>query len=99
MRNTIGVLYLMKLRNGWKIVERYVFKQGMCAMEKPVVATHVGSLPVVWRYVLVESRNPESITEGVEKVYKGEVDASSMRIFNCDECVRKYLGIYEEILK
>lgn len=90
----------MKLRNGWKIVERYVFKQGMCTMEKPVVATHVGSLPVVYRrYVLVESRNPESITEGVEKVYKGEVDASGMRIFNLDECVRKYLEIYEEILK
>ncbi|MBA7660043.1 D-inositol 3-phosphate glycosyltransferase [subsurface metagenome] len=47
-----------------------------CAMEKPVVASNVASLPEVisGKYVLVESRNPEAIAEGVEKVYKGKVE-------------------------
>ena len=71
-----------------------------CAMEKPVVASNVGSLPEVvsGRYVLVEPRNPEAIAEGVERVYKGEVENSDKKVFSWDECIDKYLSVYQEVM-
>ena len=71
-----------------------------CAMEKPVVASNVASLPEVvsGKYVLVEPKDPEAIAEGVEKVYKGEVEYSPPKVFSCDECVREYLKVYSEVL-
>lgn len=72
-----------------------------CAMEKPVVASNVASLPEVvsGKYVLVEPRNPEAIAKGVEKVYRGETENSRRKIFSWDECVRKYLKVYEGVLE
>jgi len=71
-----------------------------CAMGKPVVATNVGSLPEVvsGMYVLVEPRNPEAIAEGIERVYKGEVEDSGRKIFSWDECADRYLKIYEQLI-
>jgi len=68
-----------------------------CAMEKPVVATDVSSLPEVvsGRYVLVEPRNSEALAEGVEKVYKGEVENKGNKKFIWDECVEEYLEVYQ----
>ena len=70
-----------------------------CAMGKPVVATDVASLPEVvsGKYVLVEPRNPEAIAEGVEKVYKGEVEDKGKKVFSWDECVEKYLEVYQSL--
>ncbi len=72
-----------------------------CAMGKPVVATDVASLQEVvsGRYVLVEPRNSEAIAEGVEKVYKGEVEDKGKKIFTWDECVVEYLKLYQEVLE
>lgn len=70
-----------------------------CAMGKPVVASNVGSLPEVvsGKYVLVEPKNPEAIAEGVEKVYQGEVEDKGKKIFSWDECIERYVGLYNEI--
>ena len=71
-----------------------------CAIGKPIVATDVGSLPEVvsGKYILVEPRNPKAIAEGVEKIYKGEVENKCEKIFSWDECVEKYIEIYKEVL-
>lgn len=71
-----------------------------CAMGKPVVASNVASLPEVvsGRYVLVEPRNPEAIAEGVERVYKGKVENSDKKVFSWDECIDKYLSVYQEVM-
>jgi glycosyltransferase involved in cell wall biosynthesis len=71
-----------------------------CAMEKPVVATDVASLPevVFGRYALVEPRNPEGIAEGVLKVYRGEVEDKGKKIYDWDECVGEYLEIYQGLI-
>lgn len=70
-----------------------------CAMEKPVVATDVGSLPEVvsGRYILIEPRNPEAIAEGVEKVYKGGIEDNSEKVFSWGASVEKYLDVYKEL--
>lgn len=65
-------------------------------MGKPVIETGVGYIPEVvsGRYVLVEPRNQEAIAEGVEKVYKGEVEDNGKKIFSWDNCVDDYLRVY-----
>ena len=72
-----------------------------CALGRPVVASNVASLPEVisGRYVLVEPRNPGAIAEGVEKVFKGEVENSKRKVFSWDECTRKYLQVYLELTR
>ncbi|MFC1871165.1 glycosyltransferase family 4 protein [Chloroflexota bacterium] len=71
-----------------------------CAMGKPVVASNAGSLPEVisGRSVLVEPRNPAAIAEGVETVFKGKVKSKKKRYFTSDQCIDKYLSIYQEML-
>ncbi len=70
-----------------------------CAMGRPVVASNVASLPEVvsGKYVLVEPGNPEAIAEGIEDIYKGETENSERKVFSWDECVQKYLRIYQEL--
>jgi len=72
-----------------------------CAMEKPVVASNVASLPEVvsGKYVLVEPGNPEAIAEGIEKVYKGQTEKSEKKVFSWEECVNKYMKVYAELIK
>ena len=72
-----------------------------CAMEKRIVASDAGSLSEVvsGKYVLVESRNPESIAEGIERIYKDEVEDTGEKIFSWDACVEKYLNVYKDITK
>lgn len=71
-----------------------------CAMGKPVVASNVASLPEVvsGKYILVEPGNPEAIAQGVERVYKGEVEDKGKKTFSWDECIEKYLQIYKGLL-
>ena len=70
-----------------------------CAMEKPVVATNVGSLPEVacGKYILVKQGNPEAIAKGVERIYKDEVENSDRKVFRWDECVEKYMQVYRRL--
>jgi glycosyltransferase involved in cell wall biosynthesis len=53
-----------------------------CAMERPVVATDVASLPEVvsGKYVLVNPRSPDEIAAAIGKVYHGRVEASPKRM-------------------
>jgi len=71
-----------------------------CAMEKPVVASNVASLPEVvsGKYVLVEPRNPQAIADGIAKVYKNELEKTSKKVFSWEDCVDKYLSVYQEVL-
>jgi glycosyltransferase involved in cell wall biosynthesis len=71
-----------------------------CAMERPLVASDVASLPEVvsGKYVLVEPRSPAAIADAVEMVYKGEVDSHPKKRFSWDDCVDHYLHVYKEFL-
>lgn len=72
-----------------------------CAMGKPVVVSNVASLPEVvsGKYVLIESKNPEALAEGVESVYANRLKASAKKTFSWDECVDRYLEVYNEPVK
>lgn len=72
-----------------------------CAMEKPVVATNVGSLPEVvsGRCVLVEPRDPEGISDSVIRVWKGDVMSTQKKDFLWNRCVEDYLKIYKTIMR
>jgi len=47
-------------------------------------------------YVLVEPIKSEAVAEGVEKVYKGEVEKGEKKAFSWDKCVEKYLEVYKK---
>jgi len=70
-----------------------------CAMGKPVVASNVASLPEVvsGEYILVQPADPEAIAEGVERVYKGDIERIERKTFNWDKSVAQYLEVYKEI--
>lgn len=70
-----------------------------CAMERPVVATNVASLPEVvsGKYVLVERRSPDELAKAIRKVYDGQVEVIPKKTFTWDECVEKYSKVYEEV--
>ncbi|MCJ7626412.1 MAG: glycosyltransferase family 4 protein, partial [Anaerolineaceae bacterium] len=67
----------------------------------PVVATKAGSIPEVisGKYVLVERKSPEAISDGVFKVYNNDYSTSLLKDFNWDESVDQYETIYQELLK
>jgi len=71
-----------------------------CAMGKPVVASNVASLPEVvsGRYILIKPKDPKDIAEGVENVYNGRVKDSGKKMFSWDECVSRYLEIYNQLV-
>lgn len=71
-----------------------------CAMGKPVVASNVASLPEVvsGKYILVEPRNPEAIAEGIRKIYRGEIKSSPKKLFSWEDCIDRYLNVYQEVL-
>jgi len=70
------------------------------AMDKPVVASNVFSIPEVisGTYVLVPPKNPEAIAEGVEKIYKGKATKKPKRKFSLKENIEGYLKAYNELL-
>jgi glycosyltransferase involved in cell wall biosynthesis len=72
-----------------------------CAMGKPVVASNTTSLPEVvsGSYVLVKPKNPESIAEGVEKVYKNKTSHSKLKKFETEENVRNYMSLYKKLFR
>ncbi|MFC1865771.1 glycosyltransferase family 4 protein [Chloroflexota bacterium] len=70
-----------------------------CTMGIPVVASNAGSLPEVifGKSVLVEPGSPEALAEGVELVYKGEMETTSKKIFYWEDCIEQYLTVYQEV--
>jgi len=71
-----------------------------CTMGIPVVATAVGSIPEVifGKYVLVNPRDPSSLAEGVDKVYRKRYSTSDHKKFAWEDMVKKHVGIYESLL-
>jgi glycosyltransferase involved in cell wall biosynthesis len=69
-------------------------------MEKPVVASNVGSLPEVifGKYVLAPPRDPEALAEGVVKVFRGEYGTSEKKVYLWENTVQKYLQAYYAII-
>jgi len=67
-----------------------------CTMGKPVVATRVGSLPEVifGRYILVSSRDPEALADGVVKIFRGEYETSEQKVYLWQETVEQHLKAY-----
>jgi glycogen synthase len=58
-------------------------------------------MPVCWargRYILVKPRRAEAIAKAAEDVYNGSVKQSDKRIFSWDECVDRYLEVYDELV-
>jgi glycosyltransferase involved in cell wall biosynthesis len=72
-----------------------------CAMRKPVVATHVGSLPEVisGEYVLVQPKSPEALAEGVKKVYQGRYIATELKTFLWKDTIKAHIKLYQSLLK
>jgi D-inositol-3-phosphate glycosyltransferase len=69
-----------------------------CAMEKPVVASNVASLPEVvsGRNLLVPPKDFEAIAGAVESVYNKKTDFGEKRIFSWEMCVDGYLEIFSK---
>ncbi|MBW2966073.1 glycosyltransferase family 4 protein [Candidatus Woesearchaeota archaeon] len=72
-----------------------------CAMNKPVVASKVGSIPEVisGKYVLVKPGNAEAIAKGVEMVYHDKFMRSELKKFELEDNIKGYLKVYEGLIK
>jgi D-inositol-3-phosphate glycosyltransferase len=70
-----------------------------CAMNKPIVVSRAASLPeVVWgKHWFVEPGNSTQIAEAVENISKGNVQIIPDKVFNWDDCCKKYLQVYQEL--
>jgi glycosyltransferase involved in cell wall biosynthesis len=70
-----------------------------CMMEKPVVATDVGSIPEVisGKHVLSKPRDPESIAESVVKVFESKAETLPLKRFEWDNCIKQYNSLYKKI--
>jgi len=71
-----------------------------CTMGKPVVATHVGSLPEVifGKYVLVPPHDPEALADGVVKVYQGTYENSEPKSYQWENTVKQHVKAYNKII-
>lgn len=63
-----------------------------CAMEIPVVASNVASLPEVvsGKHVLVVPRSPQAIALGVEAVYNNRANSTGKKSFKWADCIKQY---------
>jgi len=70
-----------------------------CAMERPIVASDVASLPEVvsGKYMLVEAKSPQAIALGVEAVYNNKSKLTEKKLFKWPECVQAYERIYARL--
>lgn len=73
----------------------------VCALWKPLVTTNVWSVPEVvwWSVVLVEPANPKDIARGVVDVYHWRVMNIPEKKFLWEECVERFVNVYERIWK
>jgi glycosyltransferase involved in cell wall biosynthesis len=72
-----------------------------CAMDKPVVASDVASIPEVvsGRHVLVKPRSPEAIAEGVVKVYQGKAKRTPKKRFGAKERAEGHARLYRKLIR
>ena len=70
------------------------------AMEKPVVASNVFSIPEVisGSYVLVKPKNPKEIARAIELVYKRKVKKKAKKYFTIDKNINGYLENYKQLI-
>jgi D-inositol-3-phosphate glycosyltransferase len=72
-----------------------------CALEIPVIATNVGSIPEVisGKYTFVEPASPQSISEAVVKAYRGEYQYETpKKIFSWEQMASQYESLFQELL-
>ena len=71
-----------------------------CAMNVPIVASNVSSIPEVvsGRYILVNPRSSEEIADGVISCYKKKYLIAHPKKFSWDSSVKSYLKIYEGLV-
>jgi len=71
-----------------------------CTMGKPVVATHVGSLPeiVYGKYVLVPSHDSEALADGVVKVYRGVYETGEPKSYQWENTIKHHVKAYNKII-
>ncbi len=71
-----------------------------CALNIPVVATHVGSIPEVisGRHLLIKPGSPEAISRAVLRIQQGDWEQTPKKIFSWDRMVSEYEDVYRELL-
>lgn len=71
-----------------------------CAMDKPVVASNVASLPEVvsGKYILVEPKHTTAIAKAITSIYNRELSDSGKKTFSWDKCVDSYVKVYNELV-
>ncbi|HPQ45551.1 MAG TPA: glycosyltransferase family 4 protein [Syntrophales bacterium] len=71
-----------------------------CTMQKPVVASNVGSIPEVifGKYVLVPPRDSKALADGVIKIYRGDHEMGEQKMFLWKNTVQKHLTSYYDII-
>ena len=71
-----------------------------CTMNIPLVATNVGSLPEVvsGKFVLVNSKNPDALAEGVLKIKEKNYTSTTLKKLNWERAIQEYLRIYQELV-
>jgi glycosyltransferase involved in cell wall biosynthesis len=71
-----------------------------CAMKIPVVASNTTSLPEVvsGRFILVGSRSPESIAEGIKNVFDGRIKDKGLKKFLLTDNINNYIKAYKKLL-
>jgi glycosyltransferase involved in cell wall biosynthesis len=72
----------------------------VCALDKAIVTTNVGSVPEVvgGTVALVEPWNPEDIARGEFDLFHQRWLALDKKIFSWEECVQRFIGVYEKLL-
>jgi D-inositol-3-phosphate glycosyltransferase len=71
-----------------------------CAMNKPVVASNVDSIPeVIWgRYVLVEPKSPQSIAQGIIDMHNNKFTTAPKKMFLWEDTINRHLEVYNKWL-
>ncbi len=71
------------------------------AMNKPVVVSNAGSLPEVvsGKHLIFESKNSNMLAEKVIQMAEGNFIETSLKRFEWENSVEKYLEVYGELLK
>ena len=71
-----------------------------CTMGKPVVATHVGSIPevVFGKYVLVAPYSSEAVANGVVGVYQGGYETGEPKTYDWKDTVKQHAKAYRKIV-
>ena len=69
-------------------------------MGKPVVATHVGSIPevVFGKYVLVAPYSSEAVANGVVGVYQGGYETGEPKTYDWKDTVKQHAKAYRKIV-